>query len=678
MVDRPAEQGQDERGVQIGRRGFIGAGLAGAGAALVVPASAAAARAHTGATQPAAAQAGAAQARAAQADSLTQARTAAATTIPHLPLHSIFPNLPAIPVDVIGTIETIARLTLRSEQIKQAKQGLTRMFTIRGVTDVAYAFLYGESAALRLAGDPSSSVSDMLQRDSQRAVSELLLKPIRQRGASQAPAASAAVAPPSLEHPEQFSLSWTTLPDVYHTGLPLLPAWSASLSDADSATQQFWPTIAEHGNGYNLIIPEKITGANADRARAHFGSAWNHEADASAAAGNLYMIDMSRFQVLQPQTVAGATRFTPSTVTLLTQDPQTKTLTPFAITVTGYRGQGRQAFIRGRATDGAWLYALQAAKTSITVFGVWLGHVYHWHIVTAAMQMTMFNTFPTTHPIYQLLAPQSKFAIPFDNVLLLLWSQIAPPTSLSTFPQFLELANDYAAGRSYFDDDPLVTLAQLGIHQSDFTIKTPWDQYPVVQRLLNVWNLATAYVNSFVQATYKSDAAVAADTALQTWIAMSSATDQGNIRGLPKVNTRAALEKVLTSLLYRITVHGISRMNATANPSLTFTPNFPHCLQRTDIPPPNASISTETLLSYLPNTETIGEAINFYFIFVFSPPYELFVPLGGTNTELFFPGGLGDARNQALIRFRDGLAAFINDYEPATPQRFQWPRNIET
>jgi hypothetical protein len=670
MVDRPAEQGQEERGVRIGRRGFIGAGLAGAGAALVVPAGAAAARAHAGATQPAGAQAGAAQ-----ADSLAQA--AAASTIPHLPLHSIYPNLPAIPVDVLGSIETIARLTLRSEQVKQAKQGLTRMFTIRGVTDVAYAFLYGATATLRLAGDSTGSVAKLLQEDSQKAISDLLMKPIRQRGAPP-PAASPAVAPLSLEHPDQFSLSWTTLPDVYHTGLPFLPAWSASLSNADSATEQFWPTIAQHGNGYNLIIPEKITGANADRARAHFAGAWNHEFDAAAAAGALYMIDMSRFQVLRPQTVAGAPRFTPSTVTLLTQDPRTKALTPFSITVTGFRGQGRQVFTRSRATDGAWLYALQAAKTSITVFGVWLGHVYHWHIVTAAMQMTMFNTFPTTHPIYKLLAPQSKFAIPFDNVLLLLWSQIAPPTSLSTFPQFLELANDYAAGRNYFDDDPPVTLAQLGITQSDFTVKTPWDQYPVVGRLLTVWNLVTAYVNTFVRASYASDAAVAGDSAVQTWIALSSAADQGNIRGLPKVNTRAALEKVLTSLLYRITVHGISRMNATANPSLTFTPNYPHCLQRTDIPSPNASINTETLLSYLPNTETIGEAINFYFIFVFSPPYELFIPLGGSNTELFFPNGLADSRNQALVQFRNGLAAFINEYEPTTPQRFQWPRNIET
>jgi len=47
------------------------------------------------------------------------------------------------------------------------------------------------------------------------------------------------------------------------------------------------------------------------------------------------------------------------------------------------------AYSARSASPGAWLYALQAAKTSVTVYGIWLGHVYHWHLVTAAMQMTM-------------------------------------------------------------------------------------------------------------------------------------------------------------------------------------------------------------------------------------------------------------------------------------------------
>src|SRR5205085_8422400 len=129
--------------------------------------------------------------------------------------------------------------------------------------------------------------------------------------------------------------------------------------------------------------------------------------------------------------------------------------------------------------------------------------------------------------------------IPFDNVLLLAWSKLAPPTSLATPAEFLQLANDYAANRS-FDDNPNATLRRLHLRQADFTRSTAWDRHPVAARLLQVWDLVAEYVHLFVAATYRSDATVAADTSLQRWIAMSTAPSQGNVRGLPRMNSRAA------------------------------------------------------------------------------------------------------------------------------------------
>jgi hypothetical protein len=280
--------------------------------------------------------------------------------------------------------------------------------------------------------------------------------------------------------------------------------------------------------------------------------------------------------------------------------------------------------------------------------------------------------------VRQLLAPQAKYAIGFDQVLLDLWSDIAPPTSLATGPQFLALCDEYAAGRSFFDDDPKTTLAALRLRERDFTAKLPWDRYPVVQHLLAVWSMVEAYVESYVGVAYGSDAAVAGDTALAAWIATSAAPDGGNIRGLPAMRGRAALISVLTSLLYRVTVHGISRLASTSNPALTFVANFPHCLQRTDIPDPHTPLDTRTLLTYLPNTRTIGEALSFYFTFTFSTPYEPIIPLDGAGADLFFSGGPTDPRNQALITLRKGLATFMDGYQPDAPQHFQWPRNIET
>ena len=119
-------------------------------------------------------------------------------------------------------------------------------------------------------------------------------------------------------------------------------------------------------------------------------------------------------------------------------------------------------------------------------------------------------------------------------------------------------------------------------------------------------------------------------------------------------------------------------MLSASNPSHTFVANFPHTLQRTDIPRPRKPLSTRRLLTYLPNVETIGDAVSFYFTFAFSPPYESFIPLGGVRSELFYPGGPTAPRNRALIRLRNGLLGFMSRYQPDTRQTFQWPRDIET
>jgi hypothetical protein len=573
-------------------------------------------------------------ARAAARAGTRQIAPVAGTPYSQMPVRAQFPHLPAIPIDPAGTADTLARLETRAAQVVQSKQGLTKRYTLGGSTRTAYDFLYGPSAG--------------------------------------------SAGPRSLEHPAQFAIGWTTLPDVYEDGQRSLDRWTASLSDADAATRQFWPMVAEHGTGYNLLLPERVTSDRARALRRTFGAAWTSEVRASLAAGNLYVIDLSIFEGLEPQTVNGAARFTPATVTLLVRDARARTLAPVAVRVSGRDGRDGTVFARDRATDGAWLYALQAAKTSITVFGVWLGHVYHWHIVTAAMQMAMFNTLPSEHPVHQLLAPQSKFLIQFDEVLLNLWSDIAPPTSISSGTELLQLANSYAEGRSYFDDDPKVTLRRLGLREADFTDRTAWDRYPVAQRMLAVWDLVETYVAACVAASYPSDAAVAGDAGVQAWISAASASDGGNVRGLPAMDSRATLARVLTSLLYRVTVHGVARLNRTSNPALTFVGNFPHTLQRTDIPSPRARIDTKTLLTYLPNTASIGSALSFYFTFAFSTPYEPFIPLAGAGHELFFQGGRTDPRNQALIELRRGLARFIDGYQPEMPQRFQWPRNIET
>src|SRR6187200_2057333 len=279
----------------------------------------------------------------------------------------------------------------------------------------------------------------------------------------------------ALDDPQQWSLSWTSFPDVYSVGVPRLDNWAATVDvmQPERATEAFFPTIAREGLAYNLLLLKKVPVPDVGTWRELLGDAWTAALDAAADAGLLYVIDLRIYETLQPQQVGGLPRFTPSTVVVLTQDPATKALTPELIRVAGGGNQPKLFSRQGSTTPSAWVYAPQAAKVSMTVYGIWLGHVYHWHIVTAAMQMTMFKSLSASNPARRLLEPHSSYLIPFDDVLFLKWSAAAPPTSIASAWQYLELLDLYTEGREFFDDDPTTALQQLGLTESDFTVHEP-------------------------------------------------------------------------------------------------------------------------------------------------------------------------------------------------------------
>jgi Lipoxygenase len=358
-----------------------------------------------------------------------------------------------------------------------------------------------------------------------------------------------------------------------------------------------------------------------------------------------------------------------------------------------------QIYSAETSTPGAWLYALQAAKTSVTLYGIWFGHVYHWHLTAAAMVRAMKEAIrDRDHPVMRLLYLHSDYLIEFNYFLLAgpapkvghdPYLEIAPPTALVTEEQVLWLEDKFAEGRNFFDDDPINELCKNGLVEADFTEKKAWDRFPAAQNLLRIWDICENFVKWFVFNSYRDDAAVAADKGLQKWMENAAKKDQGNIRGLPQLKDRIALSGLLTSQLYRLTAHGVSRLPRSTDPWLTFVANFPPCLQRMEFPAPGVDLSTQELLKYLPNLKTIAGMIEFYYAFAYSKPYTSMIPGGGTDRDLDFPGGAADPRNTALIQYRKSIKQFIEDYTQAQlppgyhgssdPKPWlQWPMNIET
>ena len=366
---------------------------------------------------------------------MTQAPPPYARPLAQLPLREWgLVHCPAIPywVDKDGDPDaehidaTLAALQLRGAEGMPAYSGLGTKYTIDSQTHGAYEFLYGSQLATDATGL-------------------------------------------SLDQAKDFTLPWTTYGDVYEDSQSLVEPFAQTLQTTAAADKAFWPTIAAFGLPYYLLVLEKVTSKNVNDFATKFAKVWTAEKlDKIQQAGRLYAIDMSILETLEPFTARdGTVRFTPGTITLLVQDPKTKELTPAAILLS--TTDGKPARVYG-FKDQAWLYALQAAKTSITVWGIWLGHVYHLHIVTAAMQMTMYNHLPSDHRLLPLLEPQSQSLIDFDYVLATaLFGKISPPTPVSGPPALLKLLDTFAKGRTFLGDDPQAELNARGLDKADFS-----------------------------------------------------------------------------------------------------------------------------------------------------------------------------------------------------------------
>jgi hypothetical protein len=604
--------------------------------------------------------------------------------IKRLPVQDIgLDNLAAIPyvLSLSEPLHTAFRLAMKQVDILPVQLGFTNSYTVNGVTATGFEFMYAKAAV----EDISHAINRLrhaLETDAEGTLKSICSPDSASRSPAYGspPADSSPDASLSLDSPEQFAMAWTNYEGVYQLALPYLPAFVASLTDANEATRQFWPTLGEYSFPHNLIILEKIQESRVEKVKSLFGDVWTTEGmEALYSEGRLYALDLTIFECVSAPVDNARRRYTHSTFTVLRQDSRTKALEPIAIWISGKNVDGRvRIYTRAKATPGAWIFALQAVKVSITVYAIWLRHVYLWHIVPSTMQMTMHNALPAGHPIYQLLAPQSKYTIPFNEVMLLLWDLVAPPTSLTTQYQFLKVCDEFAKGRGFFDDDPKVVLKRLGLREEDFTRTTPWDGYAAVKDLLELWEATEQYVDACVDATYSDDAAVANDAGLKAWMAASSDVGEGNLRGLEPLDGRAALKRLLTSLLHRVVAHGGARIVAPTFLVHLFSPNYPICLQRRDIPEPDAELDTKQLLTYLPNIRTIGVMASFYFSFNFTKPYEPFVPPEGVEARLYFPSGLKDARNRALVAYRNALIQFINARAILPDQISQWPLNVET
>jgi hypothetical protein len=593
-------------------------------------------------------------------------------------------------------MQVVNRLLQRGQSLVQAQDGLTGLYTLNGVTDTAEHFMLGSEwhvergaairalavaveAALRRLGLENELLTHGLPDLARWAEAATRWLPGRlfHRAHSPAPAPGGAYSTLPLEDMRQFAMGWTNLGDIYRTAYPRLDEFVAAATDPVVASAQFWPSLSRTALPYNLLVLRRLETATAEPFRTHFGAAWTAAFETMLEEGRLYGIDMTVFAGLTPLAMAdGTTRFTPCTMILLEMGADHTVLPVAALVMDPADSSHAETYT---PQSPAWMYALLAVRVSLTVHGIWLGHVFPLHLVTAAMQMTMWNTLPEDHILRQALAPQSHDAMAFNFLLLVGWDELAPPTSVGNAGVFLGLAERYAVTHDYFSNDPGTALASLGLDGAVFAKpgEAPWSAYPIAQLMLRVWDMVETYVRGVIDAGYASDSDVAHDRYLAAWMSAAASRDGGNVAGLPRVQTKAMLVRVVTSLLYRIVFHGMGKLRSISNPEPSFVPNFPPCLQSTRIPRADQPVTTQDLLrEFLPKAGTLGELITFYDLFAFTPPSVPLVPPRGPAQDLFFDDRYESA-NQALTAFRQAAANLVAELQPDWVQVGQWPMNIE-
>ncbi|MBR0851483.1 hypothetical protein JQ543_27320 [Bradyrhizobium diazoefficiens] len=607
---------------------------------------------------------------------------------------------PATPDAVNEVLQVADRLLAADQSLIQVADAMSLNYTLHGTTATAERFMYGDephveaAAAIRVVVTLVESFIQKsgLVRAVDRGILDIaslvaslagwlphrLARPTPPRGSGAAGATSdySALA---LEDMRQFSMGWTTRQDIFRFCYRELDRFIDDVIDPHKATEEFWPMLSRIGLPYNLMVLRKLDAGNLEPFQTRFGPAWTAQMQDSLNGGRLYGIDMTIFTGLQPQQLSdGTTRFTPNTMTLLVMD-QHKKLRPVAVYVADPAAPSMGTIYT--PSSPAWIYSLIAVRCSLTVYGIWLGHVVPLHLVTGAMQMTMLDKLPPGHVLLQVMGPHSHSNLQFNFLLTIGFEHLAPPTSLANAGEFLTLAARYAAAHDFFANDPATALAMLGLDAADFTDggdpADAWNLYPNVRLMLRVWRYVADYIHDVVDDLYPTDARVADDTHLAAWMEAAAAPDGGNVSGLPIVRTKAMLERVLTSLLYRIIFHGSGRLRLVAYPEAAFVPHLPPCLQSARIPPSDENMTPERLLQeFLPRVGTIGGLMRFYNTFTSTSPAVPLVPDKGPDSDLFYDERYAKA-NASLVKFRKQIEALVRELQPDWVEIGQWPMSIE-
>lgn len=291
--------------------------------------------------------------------------------------------------------------------------------------------------------------------------------------------------------------------------------------------------------------------------------------DAAAAEHRLYIADYAILNRLATGTTEGYAKFVAAPIALFCVDRKHRQLRPVAIQL----GQSPGPTSPMVYPDGSWTWRSAMLTVQIADANVHQGisHLGRTHMVMEAVGLAVQRQLSPRHPLHKLLTPhlETTAAINYSAKT----SLIAPGGTVDrcfagTIEAFGDVVRTALATYPIESTGPLDDLKARGL---DDTEALP--QHPYRDDVTIIAGIVSDYVNDYVRLYYATDDDVAEDYELQAFVNELGDNDGGRLRGIPEVQTVAALQALITRFVF-IAGPGHSCVNFPQFPFMGFIPNY--------------------------------------------------------------------------------------------------------
>ncbi|KAJ3011219.1 UNVERIFIED_CONTAM: hypothetical protein HDU68_001776 [Siphonaria sp. JEL0065] len=233
-------------------------------------------------------------------------------------------------------------------------------------------------------------------------------------------------------------------------------------------------------------------------------------------------------------------------------------------------------------------------------------HLLRTHLVMETFDLAMTRHLSPHHPIFKILKPHFMGTMKINAAAR--ETLIATVSAIFSLGEAsLDFVRHAYKSWNFIDSSPLRDLEKRGFtgnQESGSSLDSP-GQYPWAEDSRDLYSVIEKYVDEYICVYYDSDAAVASDYELQSWIKEADEFN-GKDKGVPKsIYTRAALQEVICILIWTSTAQH-SSVNFPQFDYAGYVPNRPTKSHRPPLQSREQVIDEKYLVESLP---TVSEAV---------------------------------------------------------------------